>query len=114
VNDQEEQKRAEAQRLLELFGGAKGRRPETDRRIVIFLRIHFCASCRASAMGNGPYNGSHRRLPGGHCDSTRRMKFANLHQVIRGDARMSAFGTKRTSNWRSAMSAFGGKADIEI
>ena len=25
---------------------------------------------------------------------------------------MSAFGTKRTSNWRPAMSAFGGKADI--
>jgi hypothetical protein len=24
------------------------------------------------------------------------MKFANPHQVIRGDARMSAFGTKRT------------------
>jgi hypothetical protein len=38
-------------------------------------------SCRAAAMGNGPYNGSHRHLPGGHCDSTRRMKFANSHQV---------------------------------
>jgi hypothetical protein len=27
---------------------------------------------------------------------------------------MSAFGTKRTSQSRSAMSAFGGKADIPI
>jgi hypothetical protein len=35
-------------------------------------------------MGNGPYNGSHRRLPGGHCDSPWRMKFANPHRVIRG------------------------------
>jgi hypothetical protein len=26
--------------------------------------------------------------------------------------RMSAFGTKRTSNYRPAMSAFGGKADM--
>jgi hypothetical protein len=33
VNDQEEQKRAEAQRLLELFEGAKGRRPETDHEL---------------------------------------------------------------------------------
>jgi hypothetical protein len=28
--------------------------------------------------------------------------------------RMSAFGTKRTSDCRPAMSAFGGKADIDV
>jgi hypothetical protein len=33
VNDQEQQKRAEAQRLLDLFEGAKGRRPETDQEL---------------------------------------------------------------------------------
>src|SRR5262249_49874719 len=27
---------------------------------------------------------------------------------------MSAFGTKRTSQWHAAMSAFGGKADISV
>jgi hypothetical protein len=27
---------------------------------------------------------------------------------------MSESGTKRTSNWRPAMSAFGGKADIAV
>jgi hypothetical protein len=37
VNDQEEQKRAEAQRLLELFEGAKGRRPETDQELKDWL-----------------------------------------------------------------------------
>jgi hypothetical protein len=33
MSDQEEQKRAEAQRLLDLFEGAKGRRPESDQEL---------------------------------------------------------------------------------
>ena len=33
MTDQEEEKRAQAQRLLELFEGAKGRRPETDQEL---------------------------------------------------------------------------------
>jgi hypothetical protein len=33
VNDQEEQKRSEAQRFLDLFEGAMGRRPETDQEL---------------------------------------------------------------------------------
>jgi hypothetical protein len=33
VSDQEEQKKAQAQRLLDLFEGAKGRRPETDQEL---------------------------------------------------------------------------------
>jgi hypothetical protein len=31
VSDQEEQKKAQVKRLLDLFEGAKGRRPETDQ-----------------------------------------------------------------------------------
>jgi hypothetical protein len=37
VSDQEEQKRSEAQRLLELFEEAKGRRPETDQELKDWL-----------------------------------------------------------------------------
>jgi hypothetical protein len=37
MSDQEEQKRAEAQRLLDLFEGAKGRRPETDQELKDWL-----------------------------------------------------------------------------
>jgi hypothetical protein len=33
VSDQEKDKRAKAQRLLDLFEGAKGRRPETDQEL---------------------------------------------------------------------------------
>ena len=33
MNDQEEDKRAQAQRLMDLFEGAKGRRPETDQEL---------------------------------------------------------------------------------
>jgi hypothetical protein len=33
--------------------------------------------------------------------------------LVKIDGRMSAFGTKRTWNCRPAMSAFGGKADID-
>ena len=33
MSDQEEQKKAQAQRLLELFEGANGRRPETDQEL---------------------------------------------------------------------------------
>jgi hypothetical protein len=37
MTDQEEEKRAQAQRLLELFEGAKGRRPETDQELKDWL-----------------------------------------------------------------------------
>ena len=37
MSDQDEQKRAEAQRLLALFEGAKGRRPETDQELKDWL-----------------------------------------------------------------------------
>jgi hypothetical protein len=37
VSDQEEQKKAQAQRLLDLFEGAKGRRPETDQELSDWL-----------------------------------------------------------------------------
>lgn len=33
MSDQEKDKRAQAQRLLDLFEGAKGRRPETDQEL---------------------------------------------------------------------------------
>jgi hypothetical protein len=33
VSDQEKDKRTKAQRLLDLFEGAKGRRPETDQEL---------------------------------------------------------------------------------
>ena len=33
ASDQEERKKAQAQRLLDLFEGAKGRRPETDQEL---------------------------------------------------------------------------------
>jgi hypothetical protein len=37
VSDQEEQKRAEVQRLLDIFEGAKGRRPKTDQELSDWL-----------------------------------------------------------------------------
>jgi hypothetical protein len=37
VSEQEEQKKAQAQRLLDLFEGAKGRRPETDQELSDWL-----------------------------------------------------------------------------
>lgn len=33
MNEQEEDKRAQAQRLMDLFEGAKGRRPKTDQEL---------------------------------------------------------------------------------
>ena len=33
MSDQEKDKRAQAQRLLDLFEGAKGRRPKTDQEL---------------------------------------------------------------------------------
>jgi hypothetical protein len=37
VSDQKENKRAETPKLLELFEGAKGRRPETDQELKDWL-----------------------------------------------------------------------------
>ena len=33
MSDQEEQRKAQVKRLLDLFEGAKGRRPETDQEL---------------------------------------------------------------------------------
>ena len=37
MTNQEEEKRAQAQRLLDLFEGAKGRRPRTDKELTDWL-----------------------------------------------------------------------------
>src|SRR5262245_23354078 len=42
----------------------------------------------------------------------RELELLPSHQSYRTVARMSAIGTKRTSNRRATMSAFGGKADV--